>query len=154
MITFSDDTPLWIRDWVKWACAVLIPDWYITVKMVDDLGEEDDDEDYEFSSEHLNAKGTIEVSTEYLSASVEFLKSLSDTPDGHVRVIHEICHAFLARMEQGAELLMKLYRKKPTRSALMAWKNYNHLEEETVVRLSRILLQWREGELNGSIKTA
>lgn len=127
MIKFTPDTPAWIEDWVKWTCELLVPDWDINVVMVEELDVDTPDD-----------KGEIEPSPEYLRAEVKYEKSLEDTTDGHERVVHEIGHAFLAKMSEAANTLISSKVVKKT-----AWKNHEYAEEEAVVRLSRILVSLR-----------
>ena len=147
MINFSDDTPDWIKDWVTWATSLLIPEWDVSVNMVDDFKEDANDttiwnNDGDLSSDR---DGEILCSSENLTAHVKLKKCIEDTTKGHIGVVHEICHAVTCRMSESAKNLIssKVVRK-------TAWKSYDAAEEETVVRLSRSLVQLREGRINGT----
>jgi hypothetical protein len=133
MITFTDSTPAWIKTWVSWTVALLIPEWDVTVSVAHDLYPDVPD-----------CKGEIESAPEYLRATVRYDDSLEDNEDGRRRVVHEICHAFLSRMSETAQQLIssKVVRK-------TAWCAFEHSEEATVVILSRILVHLREQSCSG-----
>jgi hypothetical protein len=136
MINFSEDTPAWIVAWATWAYKVLLPEWNTTVKVVNKLEERD--------GAHASRGGEAEIFSANLEADICFSAALQDNDEGHVVILHEFCHVFIGRMANAAENLVTSKAVKQT-----GWKMYDDIEEETVVRLSRILVQWREGELNG-----
>lgn len=134
--SFSDDTPEWIRDWTSWTALLLLTDWRISVIMVDKLEEDADHDDL-----GEDRPGEIVASAENLRAEIKFLKTIKDDDDGHIEVVHELCHAFMCRMSESAKNLIssKVVRK-------TAWKSYDAAEEESVVKLSRLLVQLRGGQ--------
>ncbi len=127
MITFSEDSPEWLAEWVNWAAKLLIPEWDLYISMD---GEEPDND--------LDSHGEVHSSPEYMRAHIKFWSKIKDTPDGHARVIHEICHAFLAPLSAAGENLISNNSVRRT-----SWKNFESAEEITVVRLSKSLLQLR-----------
>jgi hypothetical protein len=133
-IKYSKDTPDWIKDYVQFSVKTLIPDWDICVVMVDDCEPDAPDN-----------KGEIETKPEYLRADIRYEKELTDDVDGHERVVHEVCHAFLARLSETARNLISSKVVAKT-----AWKSYEHAEEEAVVRLSKLLVALRDKSMVNS----
>lgn len=127
-IKYSKDTPAWIKDYVEFSVRTLIPDWDVSVEMVDDCEPDVPDN-----------KGEIESYPEYLRAEIRYENELVDNTDGHERVVHEVCHAFLARLSETAKTLISSKVVAKT-----AWKSYEHAEEEAVVRLSKLLVALRD----------
>ena len=136
MIEYKDDVPAWIRGWVDWTAAILLPDWDIYVSMT---SEEDKDD----------SQGEVVSSHQYMRAYVTYNTALKDTLDGHIRVVHELCHPFLSKMEAVADSLIT---SKTTRKF---WVHYEDAEETVVVKLSKIMVQLRlqqQGDKDGTIK--
>jgi hypothetical protein len=131
MITFSDDTPVWIKDWVLYSHSLLIPEWELEVEMKDCVDEEIPE-----------CTGDVDISHGYLRASLCFQRDIKETQLNIVRVVvHEVCHIFLSQMSSTAETLISSKTVRET-----GWKKFEHVEEETVVRLSRIIVQLRDKE--------
>ena len=137
-VKFSENTPDWVRDWVNWAVQQLVPDWDVTVLIVEKLSEfnKQEMELYENPDEILAHSNP---SNDSLFTRIELLSNLKDDEEGHLVVVHEVCHAFTAYMAQMAENLIT--SKAIKRSA---WKSFSNAEEQTVVRLSRILVAFRD----------
>jgi hypothetical protein len=144
MIKFSADTPDWVKDWVSWASSLLLPQWDVKVEMVASLND-DDAPDSSFSPDRW---GEVEFSSANLVLTVKYLTSIEDSHAGHVVVLHELCHAFFARMSEAASALISSKIVRQT-----AWKSYDDADESTVVVLSRCLVELRNaiiarGEIN------
>lgn len=127
MFCFSTDTPDWIKDWVTWTTEQLIPNYDVTIVMVDDIDPETPEN-----------KGEAETHSQYLRTFIRYEKDLEDNKDGHERVVHEVVHAFLDAMDEAAENLITSKRVRNS-----CWKLYCNAEETTVVLLSRLLVLLR-----------
>ena len=126
-INYTKETPEWIRDWATWGINLLIPDWDVKVGMTEEVNASEPDN-----------KGEVEAYPQYQRAEIIYETSLVNNVDGHERVIHEICHAFFAHMDEAAENLISSKIVKKT-----AWKSYDLVGEMTVVNLSRLLVSLR-----------
>jgi hypothetical protein len=128
MITFSDDTPVWIKDWVLYSHSLLIPEWELEVEMKDCVDEDVPE-----------CTGEVNIENGYLRATVYYQSDLQHTAQNITRVVvHEICHIFLGRMVSAAENLISNSVVKKT-----CWKNYEEAEETAIVQLSRVLVKLR-----------
>jgi hypothetical protein len=130
MITYTEDVPQWIRDWVDWTAKTILPEWDIYVKMKE--GED---------IECPDNKGEIEAVWQYSRAFVTFYHSIENNTDGQTRVVHELCHALLGKMESISKSFVT------SKTVQRFWEHYENAEEELVVRLSKILVQLRKQQL-------
>jgi hypothetical protein len=144
MIKFSNDTPDWVKDWLKWAADLLVPDWVVSVKMVNNFQDDEACGDNFWNKDDLDMidqdrVGQVSVRSENLCADIQLLHKIEDDHEGHVAVVHEMCHAFTAHMSEAAKNLISNKVVKKT-----AWKSFDGAEEQAVVRLSRTLVALRE----------
>jgi hypothetical protein len=137
VITYSEDTPEWIKDWTRWTAEMLLPQWEISVTMVDHLEETKETEDFA-----PDRPGESQIYSENLICEVKLLRTITDTPTHHVEVVHELCHAFLSQMGDAAKNLISSKVVKNT-----AWKSYGAAEEIAVVILSRLLVSLRSSQV-------
>jgi hypothetical protein len=138
MINFSNDTPDWIKELVRWAVMLVAPEWDINVLMAKIV-----------DADIPHCKGAIEIENGYLRCDITYQTDLENNVKGNEDVLHEICHLLTEPTSKCAENLVTSKMVRAT-----ALKNYEHLEEELVVRFTRILLKLREGRINGAVKTS
>jgi hypothetical protein len=157
---YDNDCPKWLVEWCSWTKDLLVPEWDINIHIADNPEPENED------TEAITA-----LSQEYLSADIVFQRTLEDNVNGYLCVVHEICHIFFSRLgaahtntaKVGDTALKTLadfteisYDDPYEPQMVIADKNYDFAEEESVVRLSRALLGLRQRILektNGNAKT-
>lgn len=147
VITFEEDVPAWLRDWCLWVKELLVPEWDLSIKVVDVPDPQ---------NPRVNAKTSI--STEYLDANIVFGRKLEDNTDGHLIACHEVAHVFFVRLGVAQRLAVKagdaaykqlkgsiVIDEHNTYEPIMSMvdEEYDNAEEETVVRLSRALVALR-----------
>lgn len=132
-IEFTKDVPEWIQDWVNWVALKLIPEWELDVNMKECIDKDVPE-----------CTGEVSVDPGYLRATASYQTGIENNPRTIVRVIiHEIVHIFMDNVNSSAEALISNKTVKAT-----CWQKYEHAEEETVVRLSRVLYELRmDGKL-------
>jgi hypothetical protein len=124
-ITFTNDTPKWIRSLVTKAAKIMVPEWEIKVVMVSKVDKDCPDK-----------KAEVSYHSDYLCARICYCRDLKNNKEGKELVIHEIVHLLLSKMDQCAKRLI-------SNSVVLktAWKSYEGAEEEAVVRISRLLVE-------------
>jgi hypothetical protein len=135
MINFSEDTPEWIQDLVRWTTELFAPEWDVSVTMKDVV-----------DADIPHCKGAIETEPGYLRCDITYQNDLVNNTRGQEDVVHEICHLLTEPTSKCAE---NLVTSKMVRNT--ALKNYEHLEEELIVRLTRTLVELRR-RINGTVK--
>lgn len=86
----NDELPAWLLEEVQDARRLLGvgDDWHITVKVVDHPnGDADND-------------GTCYVSANYLNATIEFARDMTQNEQGRHVILHEILHVAYAEIDQ------------------------------------------------------
>ena len=127
--------PRWVQRYVIKVHRLLVPEWTLIVRW----GTPSDDSD---------VIGIVNPNSEYLDADIVFNSKIRDNTDGRVAVIHELLHLVMDRLETSVELIAATADKRnfkngkkfsPSIMALL--NNHDNAEEETIVRLSRVLEQ-------------
>jgi len=137
MITFSNEAPDWVKDWITWGTNLLLPQWDVCIELVDSFQHDAIHPDI---PDERFAESTSD--SEYMHCEIKALSSLQDDHNGHVFLIHELCHAFLMIMTDTAGNLITNQNIRK-----FAWKAFNAAEETRVVILSRLLVSLREAQL-------
>jgi hypothetical protein len=152
----DDDVPQWVQRMAAWAKEILVPDWTVSVHMADYPNP---------TSE--NTTGLTQFLADYMEASITFRRDIADDPSGWLLVCHEFAHVFLARMGSAVKHILsvgdafaKLSRGVTQVSdgdtydpqTVICGKLYDDAEEETVVKLSRILVDlWNADKVRESV---
>jgi hypothetical protein len=147
------DLPEWQSDWINWTRMMLCPDWTIYVNQSDNP-----------SPDSMAVDGICDPTDFYLIARITIRRGLEETDENKLTLIHEVIHAFFGKMNSsmteicstmaglgnenwaGSRLLGTNCLSVPNsiinHSVIGPLFNlYTNAEEETTVRLSRILFR-------------
>lgn len=153
----SSDCPDWITEWSIWLKNLLVPDYNIRVGVADQP-----------PGGGSGVVASTRLTREYLDATIIMRRDLEDDVEGHLTICHEFSHIFMARlglaqtlMSQSLDAALKANRGvhgvhsgddfEPQTKIVQ--KAYDDSEEETVVRMSRILVGLRYSLIESQIET-